>query len=136
MVWVLLRSLVSGSQTDVIVNSVSQDLDLEQGAVSKAILGAAGPGLQAAVQHQLQLATASAQQRRRLVTDAFSLKCVKVFHVVCPAWDNGAGPAEQVRASRKVVETTDSWSGSVCSSVTGATRTRRSLGLGAAIHSL
>uniref|UniRef100_A0A3P9H6F6 Poly [ADP-ribose] polymerase n=1 Tax=Oryzias latipes TaxID=8090 RepID=A0A3P9H6F6_ORYLA len=74
------------SQTDVIINSVAHDLDLTQGVVSKAILEAAGPELQRAV-----LSESGLSSGRVVVTDGFNLRCQKVFHVACPAWDGGRG---------------------------------------------
>uniref|UniRef100_H2MSK5 Poly [ADP-ribose] polymerase n=1 Tax=Oryzias latipes TaxID=8090 RepID=H2MSK5_ORYLA len=90
--WVLVNLLEltphSGlaSQTDVIINSVARDLDLTQGVVSKAILEAAGPELQRAV-----LSESGLSSGRVVVTDGFNLRCQKVFHVACPAWDGGRG---------------------------------------------
>lgn len=69
-------------------------MNLKQGAVSGAILQAAGPSLQGAV-----LSAAGVTMLRSgnvIVTDGFDLKCRKVFHVVCPLWDSGAGQAEDV----------------------------------------
>ena len=64
-------------------------MDLIQGAVSKAILQAAGPGLQRAV---LIEGGATVQPEGDVViTDGFNLNCRKVFHTVCPCWNNGAG---------------------------------------------
>lgn len=70
-------------------------MNLNQGAVSKAILEAAGPGLQSAVRSEAGVATL--QYTDVVVTDGFNLSCQKVFHTVCPFWDNGAGQAEEVR---------------------------------------
>uniref|UniRef100_A0A8D3B381 Poly [ADP-ribose] polymerase n=1 Tax=Scophthalmus maximus TaxID=52904 RepID=A0A8D3B381_SCOMX len=84
-----------GPQTEVIVNTISENLDLNQGGVSKAILGAAGAGLQSAVLAEARAATL--QHGEVAITGGFNLACREVFHVVCPAWDNGGGQAEQVR---------------------------------------
>lgn len=87
---------IFGPQTDVIVNTISEDMNLKQGAVSKAILEAAGPQLQSAVRSEAGVATL--QQSDVVITDGFKLSCRKVFHAVCPFWDNGGGRAEEVRA--------------------------------------
>ncbi|XP_031698453.1 protein mono-ADP-ribosyltransferase PARP14-like [Anarrhichthys ocellatus] len=72
---------------------MSEDMNLKQGAVSKALLQEAGSGLQSAVWSE---AGASALPYGDIiVTDGFNLKCQKVFHAVCPPWDNGGGQAEE-----------------------------------------
>ena len=70
-------------------------MNLSQGAVSKAILGAAGPPLQNAVQSKAGVT--SLPDGDVVITDGFRLGCRKVFHAVCPYWDGGAGQAEGVR---------------------------------------
>uniref|UniRef100_A0A3B5B177 Poly [ADP-ribose] polymerase n=1 Tax=Stegastes partitus TaxID=144197 RepID=A0A3B5B177_9TELE len=80
-------------QTDVIVNTISENKNLKQGAVSKAILEAAGQRLQVAVLSEASAATL--QHGDVVVTDGFGLMCRKVFHTVCPPWDNRGGLAEE-----------------------------------------
>lgn len=69
-------------------------MNLKHGAVSGAILQVAGPGLQAAVCSAAGVTMLHSGDV--IVTDGFDLKCRKVFHAVCPVWDNGAGQAEDV----------------------------------------
>lgn len=90
----LLRYCDVDPQTDVIVNTISDTMNLNQGAVSKAILQAAGPGLQPAVNSEAGVARLPFG--KVVVTDGYNLMCRKVFHAVCPFWDNGAGQAEAV----------------------------------------
>lgn len=71
-------------------------MNLKQGAVSNAILQVAGPGLQSAILAEAGVATL--QYSDVVITDGFKLKCRKVFHAVCPMWDNGTGQAEDVSA--------------------------------------
>lgn len=80
----------------MIVNTIAENLNLNQGAVSKALLQAAGPRLQSAVRAAPGKAT---QYGDVVITDGFKLSCRKVFHAVCPLWDNGAGNAEKVSSS-------------------------------------
>ncbi|XP_034396584.1 protein mono-ADP-ribosyltransferase PARP14-like [Cyclopterus lumpus] len=91
---IILRSgNIQDQTTDVIVNTISEDMNLNQGAVSKAVLQGAGSGLQPALQ---AAAGASALPYGDVVvTDGFNLKCRKVFHAVCPFWDNAGGQAEE-----------------------------------------
>ena len=80
-------------QTEVIVNTVAEDLALDKGAVSNAILGAAGPKLQKLVDGQ----NASGTPGEVIVTDGCKLKSKQVFHVIAPSWDNSQGTAEKVK---------------------------------------
>uniref|UniRef100_UPI003AADF9E6 protein mono-ADP-ribosyltransferase PARP14-like n=1 Tax=Centroberyx gerrardi TaxID=166262 RepID=UPI003AADF9E6 len=89
---VLRKGNIQDQFTDVIVNTISENLNLNQGAISKAILEAAGPGLQSAVRSEARAAT---QYGDVIITNSFNLKCQKIFHAVCPFWDNGAGRAEK-----------------------------------------
>ncbi|XP_070689465.1 protein mono-ADP-ribosyltransferase PARP14 [Pempheris klunzingeri] len=90
---VLWKGNIQDQTTDVIVNTISETMNLTQGAVSKAILQAAGPGLQSAVQSEARVARL--QNGDVVITDGFNLNCRKVFHAVCPVWDNGDGRAEE-----------------------------------------
>ncbi|XP_073672142.1 protein mono-ADP-ribosyltransferase PARP14-like [Paramisgurnus dabryanus] len=85
---------IQDAKTDVIVNTISEDLDLSKGAISKAILQAAG--------HQLQKEITTTVPAGRLnygkmvITDGFNLKCKRVFHVVCPFWQGGRASEDRV----------------------------------------
>ncbi|XP_061105701.1 protein mono-ADP-ribosyltransferase PARP14 [Conger conger] len=85
---VLRKGNIQDASTDVIVNSVAQSLDLSQGAVSNAILQAAGASLQGALQGQ------RAQYGDVLHTPGYNLNC-HIYHCVCPSWDGGTGDAQQ-----------------------------------------
>lgn len=78
----------------MIVNTISEDLNLKKGAVSQAILSAAGPKIQSAVYDKAKKSTI--EHGSMVVTDGYGLKCKQVFHTVCPFWDNGSGKSEQV----------------------------------------
>ncbi|XP_045545975.1 protein mono-ADP-ribosyltransferase PARP14 isoform X2 [Salmo salar] len=90
---ILRKGNIQEEYSEGIVNTISEDLDLSKGAVSNAILKAAGPGLQSA-------ATDEARSNRLaygdvVVTDGYNLRCQRVIHTVCPHWDQGAGSAEK-----------------------------------------
>ncbi|KAF3695309.1 Poly [ADP-ribose] polymerase 14 [Channa argus] len=89
----LCKGNIQHQTTDVIVNTIGDDMNLDQGAVSKALLEAAGPRLQTAV-HSEAKAT-RLQFGDVVITKGFELWCQNVFHTVCPKWDNGAGQAEE-----------------------------------------
>ncbi|XP_030198904.1 protein mono-ADP-ribosyltransferase PARP14-like isoform X1 [Gadus morhua] len=74
---------IEDAKTQVIVNVVGEHLDLEKGAVSRAILGAAGPKLQYLVNEQRKTGDIGDV----IVTDGCKLKSNWVFHAVVPAWD-------------------------------------------------
>ncbi|KAJ8275415.1 hypothetical protein COCON_G00071670 [Conger conger] len=83
---VLRKGNIQDASTDVIVNSVAQSLDLSQGAVSNAILQAAGASLQGALQGQ------RAQYGDVLHTPAGcdNLNC-HIYHCVCPPGTGARG---------------------------------------------
>ncbi|XP_065146256.1 uncharacterized protein [Paramisgurnus dabryanus] len=91
---ILSKGNIQDAKTDVIVNTVSEDLDLSKGAISKALLQAAG--------HQLQKEITTTVHAGRLnngemvITDGYKLKCKRVFHVVCPFWKGGRASEDRV----------------------------------------
>ncbi|XP_024117610.1 protein mono-ADP-ribosyltransferase PARP15-like, partial [Oryzias melastigma] len=89
----LIQGNIEDQTTDVIVNTISENLDLTRGAVSKAILQAAGHNLQVAIRPKPGVS--SVPFGTVLITDGFRLSCRRVFHAVCPCWDNGHGQAEK-----------------------------------------
>ncbi|XP_039902752.1 protein mono-ADP-ribosyltransferase PARP14-like isoform X3 [Simochromis diagramma] len=90
---ILCRGNIEDQTTDVIVNTISEDMNLSQGAVSKAILSAAGGSLQDAIYSEARRDTL--RDGEVIITDGYNLTCHKVFHAVCPSWDNGGGQAEE-----------------------------------------
>ncbi|KAF7661629.1 hypothetical protein LDENG_00257320 [Lucifuga dentata] len=90
---VLWKGRIQDQTTDVIVNTISENLNLKQGAVSMAILEAAGPGLQGAVRSAAGAATL--RHGEVVITDACNMTCRRIFHAVCPFWDGGDGRAEE-----------------------------------------
>ncbi|TDH12644.1 hypothetical protein EPR50_G00049200 [Perca flavescens] len=99
---VLWKGNIQDQTTDVIVNTISEDMNLNQGAVSKAILQAAGHGLQSAVRSEDRASTLLYGDV--VITDSFNLKCRKVYHAVCPFWNNGAGKEELISIIRYCLE--------------------------------
>uniref|UniRef100_A0A3P9DJ63 Poly [ADP-ribose] polymerase n=1 Tax=Maylandia zebra TaxID=106582 RepID=A0A3P9DJ63_9CICH len=79
--------------TEVIVNTVSSDLDLNTGAVSQAILRAAGPKLQQLVDAQ----GATGNVGEIIITDGCQLKSKKVFHAVAPHYKDQATSEKTLR---------------------------------------
>ncbi|KPP70403.1 poly-like [Scleropages formosus] len=91
---ILKKGYIQEAISTVIISSISKDLDLSDGGLSKAILQAAGPELQDFVQKQR--VNTPAEDGDVVVTDGCQLKCDTVFHTVCPQWDNGTGQSEKI----------------------------------------
>ncbi|XP_053185149.1 poly(ADP-ribose) polymerase family member 14-related sequence 1 isoform X2 [Scomber japonicus] len=88
---ILTTGNIENATTEVIVNTASEDLALNRGAVSSAILGAAGPKLQQLVKAK----NAKGNVGEVIVTDGCNLKCKHVFHAIAPHWNNGQGATEK-----------------------------------------
>ncbi|MCI4387957.1 hypothetical protein PGIGA_G00080100 [Pangasianodon gigas] len=89
----LRKGNIQDARSDVIVNTISEDLDLSKGAVSKALLNAAGPQLQAEAYSLNTLGNSSLNYGDIVATNGYNLNCKGVFHTVCPFW-NGGGRSE------------------------------------------
>ncbi|TWW80510.1 Poly [ADP-ribose] polymerase 14 [Takifugu flavidus] len=72
---------IEDATTDVTVNSVFNDLDLNRGALSRALLHAAGPQLQDFLKAQ----NSSGTLGEIIVTEGCQLKSMFVYHAVTPA---------------------------------------------------
>ncbi|XP_069389111.1 protein mono-ADP-ribosyltransferase PARP14-like [Paralichthys olivaceus] len=88
----LTKGNIENATTEVIVNTVSMDLSLNNGAVSNAILCAAGPKLQQLINAQ----KAKGNIGEIIVTDGCQLKSKKVFHAIAPSWTKGQGATEKL----------------------------------------
>ncbi|XP_073330301.1 poly(ADP-ribose) polymerase family member 14-related sequence 1 isoform X2 [Pagrus major] len=88
----IMKGNIQHATTEVTVNSVSEDLDLNKGAVSNAIFGVAGAKLQQLVNAK----NASGSFGEVIVTEGCKLKSKQVFHAVTPHWDNGQGTADKI----------------------------------------
>ncbi|XP_053295537.1 poly(ADP-ribose) polymerase family member 14-related sequence 1 [Pleuronectes platessa] len=88
----LTKGNIENATTEVIVNTTSEDLELKKGAVSNAILLAAGPKLQQLINAQ----DARGSFGEVIVTDGCRLKTKKVFHAIAPQWDKGQGGTETI----------------------------------------
>ncbi|KAM8855351.1 protein mono-ADP-ribosyltransferase PARP9 isoform 1-T2 [Spinachia spinachia] len=83
----LKRGNIEEQQTDVIVNTISQDLSLNRGQISKALLAGAGSKLQEELY--------SAPHKGLVIpTKGYQLQCKQVFHTICLVKENTS--AEQI----------------------------------------
>ncbi|XP_044108150.1 protein mono-ADP-ribosyltransferase PARP15-like isoform X4 [Neovison vison] len=94
---ILMAGNVINFQAHVIVNTVSQTLQLGNGPLSRAILQKAGPKLQ----EELYAVKQGAVEKigSIFITSGCKLNCQAVFHVVAPKWDNAAGRSQQIMAN-------------------------------------
>ncbi|KAK9968212.1 hypothetical protein ABG768_002547 [Culter alburnus] len=103
----LSKGNIQDARADVIVNTISEDLDLSKGAVSKALLQTAG--------HQLQTEITRTARSNNLnygemvITDGYNLKCRKVFHVVSPFWKPGSADVVLIQIIRDCLKKVDTW---------------------------
>ncbi|KAH1185092.1 protein mono-ADP-ribosyltransferase PARP14-like [Mauremys mutica] len=84
---ILKKGSIEDATTDVIVNSVSRDLQLDKGPLSKALLSKAGPMLQALLSEEGLEKVAS--EGSVFKTDGCNLGCHFVLHAIVPGWKNG-----------------------------------------------
>ncbi|XP_045575841.1 protein mono-ADP-ribosyltransferase PARP14 isoform X1 [Salmo salar] len=87
----LIKGNIQDALTEVVVNTVGDDLILDSGAVSTALLNAAGPELQELIN---QHATAG-KVGEVIITKGCNLKSKLVFHTIAPRWSNGQGAAQK-----------------------------------------
>ncbi|XP_073490626.1 protein mono-ADP-ribosyltransferase PARP14-like isoform X2 [Aquarana catesbeiana] len=81
----LLQKNIEDCSTDVIVNSVGANLNLNSGTVSKALLSRAGSNMQQLL-NDASLGTRAAPGSV-FSTGSCNLNCQEVLHVVAPHWD-------------------------------------------------
>ncbi|KAI8490330.1 positive regulation of interleukin-4-mediated signaling pathway [Branchiostoma belcheri] len=83
-------------RVDAIVNTTQNSLNLNTGAVSKAILQQAGDELQKAVNAAKSANVDSVDDGFVFSTGSANLRCKRVVHCVCCGWDNGKGQSEKL----------------------------------------
>ena len=87
-------------QTDVIVNTVTANLDLSLGVISKALLQAAGPQIQTECKSGAQSGHVQPGQLAVVTSAGNMVNVKKLFHVVLPMWDGGQGQSQKVSIGR------------------------------------
>ncbi|CAH1257858.1 PARP14 [Branchiostoma lanceolatum] len=100
---IAIQANIASQNVDVLVNTTAGNLELNTGAVSKAILQLAGSNLQTLVNKAKQSAgITSLPDGQILVTGSADLPCKQVIHCVLCSWDGGQGNSEKVL--RKIVQ--------------------------------
>ncbi|XP_053554012.1 protein mono-ADP-ribosyltransferase PARP9 isoform X2 [Bombina bombina] len=107
----LKQGCIEDQTTNVIVNSVSSDLNLNIGNISRAILNKAGPKLQSEI---FQAGKEHGAKKGIIATNGCTLPCSFVYHVilqndgaVCQAFENSFKSAEMLLHKPKEMNTTD-----------------------------
>ncbi|NWR77637.1 PAR14 polymerase, partial [Centropus unirufus] len=90
---VLEKGSIEDATTDVVVNSVAKDLQLNKGPLAKALLSKAGPMLQTSLKEEGLGKTL--REGSVLKTGGHNLGCSVVLHAVVPSWSQG-GTSEKV----------------------------------------
>ncbi|XP_066277271.1 protein mono-ADP-ribosyltransferase PARP14-like isoform X2 [Branchiostoma lanceolatum] len=99
---IAIQANIASQNVDMLVNTTAGNLDLNTGAVSRAILQLAGSNLQTLVNRAMQRAgITSLSDGQILVTGSADLPCKQVIHCVLCSWDGGQGNSEKVL--RKIV---------------------------------
>ncbi|KTF86262.1 hypothetical protein cypCar_00021683 [Cyprinus carpio] len=104
---ILSKGNIQDASADVIVNTMSEDLDLRKGAVSNALLQTAGHQLQAEITRAAR--SKNVNYGEMLITDGYKLKCQKVFHVVCPFWKQGSEHKVLAQIIRNCLKNAENW---------------------------
>ncbi|XP_056103818.1 protein mono-ADP-ribosyltransferase PARP14 isoform X2 [Rhinichthys klamathensis goyatoka] len=103
----LSKGNIKDAHADIIVNTMSEDLDLSKGAVSKALLQTAGYQIQSEIHRAARSNKISYGEM--VITDGYKLKCQKVYHVVCPFWKQGSADMVLVQIIRDCLKNADTW---------------------------
>ncbi|XP_023613124.1 poly [ADP-ribose] polymerase 14-like isoform X1 [Myotis lucifugus] len=106
----LVKADVQNAMADVVVNSIPQDLNLNSGPLSKALLAKAGPNLQKELNAAGQ--GIAVDVGTILQTTGCNLQCNQVLHVVAPNWNNGDTSSHKIMQDiiRKCLEMTENLS--------------------------
>ncbi|XP_054556493.1 protein mono-ADP-ribosyltransferase PARP14-like isoform X2 [Talpa occidentalis] len=103
----LVKEEVQNAVVDVIVNSIPWSLSLNNGPLSQALLGKAGPQLQEELNAAGQ--GVAVDVGTVLLTSGCNLQCQHVLHVVAPGWKNNSTSAHKIMEDliRKCLEITE-----------------------------
>ncbi|XP_014685027.2 protein mono-ADP-ribosyltransferase PARP14 [Equus asinus] len=106
----LVKGDVQNATTDVVVNSISSELELNSGPLSQALLNKAGPKLQEELNTAGQGIPVSVGTI--LQTSGCNLHCRRVLHVVAPDWANDSTSSYKIMQDiiRECLEVTESLS--------------------------
>ncbi|XP_054985336.1 protein mono-ADP-ribosyltransferase PARP14 isoform X2 [Sorex araneus] len=104
----MVKGDIQSANTDVVVNSISSDLELNQGPLSRALLKSAGPELQKELNRAGKTMTVNVGTV--LQTCGCNLPCRYVLHVVAASWRNDNSHKIMEGIIRKCLEVTESLS--------------------------
>ncbi|XP_018091092.1 protein mono-ADP-ribosyltransferase PARP14 isoform X2 [Xenopus laevis] len=97
----LIKGNLQDATTDIIVNSVGKDLDLDNGGASKALLRKAGKKLQYVLNEECK--GKQVQEGSVFATNGCDLSCQMVLHVITPYWNHGSSSG--AKTLREIIHT-------------------------------
>ena len=119
-------------KVDAIVNSIGEHLNLQVGALSKAVLAKAGPLIQTGLRTAALAKKPEAGKAKAgdvLITTGYDLPCRYVIHAVCVKYSNTAIAVISTRISHTLWEYAKRWEplcGTECVSVPNSAAVPRS----------
>uniref|UniRef100_F6PTL6 Poly [ADP-ribose] polymerase n=2 Tax=Monodelphis domestica TaxID=13616 RepID=F6PTL6_MONDO len=107
---ILIKRDIQDAKSDIIVNTIATDLQLDKAPLSQAILKKAGPELQKEL--NILGKETTVKPGHVLPTGSYNLDCKFILHVVASPWNNGVGNAKMImkESIKACLETTDSLS--------------------------
>ncbi|KAK6301841.1 hypothetical protein J4Q44_G00278940 [Coregonus suidteri] len=90
---ILKKGYIERQETDAIVNTISSDLDLSSGEISRAILEKAGKGIQE------EILKCFSNNGEVIETTGHNLLCTSVYHTICPYKHKHTSQASQKNLS-------------------------------------
>ncbi|XP_044525985.1 protein mono-ADP-ribosyltransferase PARP14-like [Gracilinanus agilis] len=107
---ILIKRDIQDAKSDIIVNTIATDLQLDKAPLSQAILKKAGPELQKEL--NLLGKETSVKPGHVLPTKGYNLDCKCILHVVASPWNHGVGNAKKIMKGsiKACLETADSLS--------------------------
>nr|XP_009675518.1 PREDICTED: poly [ADP-ribose] polymerase 14 [Struthio camelus australis] len=94
---ILKKGSIEDATTDIVVNSVAKDLQLDRGPLSKALLSKAGPMLQTGLNEEGLENTPD--EGSVFKTKGYNLSCHYVLHAIIPGWSQGRASAKKILAN-------------------------------------
>uniref|UniRef100_A0A8D0HJ09 Poly [ADP-ribose] polymerase n=1 Tax=Sphenodon punctatus TaxID=8508 RepID=A0A8D0HJ09_SPHPU len=91
---IMKKGSIEDATTDIIVSSVGQDLQLDKGPLSNALLNKAGSMLQAQLDEEAK--GGEVKEGSVFKTNGYNLGCSFVLHAIVPGWGQGQGSVQKI----------------------------------------
>ncbi|CAI9714785.1 Hypothetical predicted protein [Octopus vulgaris] len=96
----LMTDSISNASVDVIINSTNKILQLNDGSISKFILNAAGPQIQAECNQKYPQGISTSEIA---ITKGYNLNCENVFHLALPPWDENSSDLFKIADKEAII---------------------------------